>query len=99
MRTIILIIIATLCANLIAQVTPEVEVKSKISDVTVYITGAQIKRTADIDINAGKTILKFVDLSPYIEAKSINVKSTGEFTILSVNHYQNFLKQRLNEES
>ncbi len=94
MRTIILIIFATFCANLIAQVTPEVELKSKISDVTVYITGAQIKRTADIDINAGKTILKFVDLSPYIDAKSINVKSTGEFTILSVNHYQNFLKQQ-----
>jgi hypothetical protein len=95
MRTIILILFAVISAILNAQVTPEIEVKSKISDVTVYITGAQIKRTADIDINAGKTILKFVDLSPYVDAKSINVKSTGDFTILSVNHYQNFLKQQI----
>ena len=84
----------SLCKPYCTGNSRKVEVKSKISNVTVYITGAQIKRTADIDINAGKTTLKFVDLSPYIDAKSINVKSTGEFTILSVNHYQNFLKQQ-----
>jgi hypothetical protein len=95
MRTIFLILLAALSANLIAQIIPETEVKSKITGVTVYITGAQIKRTADIDLNSGKTVLKFVDLSPYIDAKSINVKSAGDFTILSVNHYQNFLKQQI----
>jgi hypothetical protein len=75
-------------------VIPEIEAKSKITEVTVYINGAQIKRTADAELNAGKCILKFVDLSPYVDTKSINVKSTGDFTILSVNHYQNFLKQQ-----
>lgn len=95
MRTLILILLLTLSLNLLSQTAPEIEVKSKIGGVTVYITGAQIKRTAEMDLNAGKTILKFVDLSPYIDAKSINVKSTGDFTILSVNHYQNFLKQQI----
>lgn len=94
MRTLILILFLTLSLNLFSQIAPEIEVKSKIAGVTVYITGAQIKRTADIDLNAGKTMLKFVDLSPYIDAKSINVKSTGDFTIQSVNHFQNFLKQQ-----
>ena len=94
MRTLILFLFTTISINLVAQVIPEIEAKSKIIEVTVYINGAQIKRTADADLNAGKCILKFVDLSPYVDTKSINVKSTGDFTILSVNHYQNFLKQQ-----
>ena len=94
MRTLILFLFTTISINLVAQVIPEIETKSKITEVTVYINGAQIKRTADVDLIAGKCILKFVDLSPYVDTKSINVKSTGDFTILSVNHYQNFLKQQ-----
>ena len=94
MKTLFLILFFTLSFNLVAQVIPEIETKSKISEVTVYISGAQIRRTADLDLNAGKFIVKFVNLSPYIDAKSINVKSTGDFTILSVNHFQNFLKQQ-----
>jgi len=94
MRTLILFLFTTISINLVAQVIPEIETKSKITEVTVYINGAQIKRTADVDLNAGKCILKFIDLSPYVDTKSINVKSTGDFTILSVNHYQNFLKQQ-----
>ncbi len=94
MKSLFLILFLTLSFNLVAQVIPEIETKSKITEVTVYINGAQIRRTSELDLNAGKFIVKFVNLSPYIDAKSINVKSTGEFTILSVNHFQNFLKQQ-----
>lgn len=94
MKHLFLILFFILSFNLVAQVIPEIETKSKISEVTVYINGAQIRRTADLDLNAGKIVVKFANLSPYIDAKSINVKSTGDFTILSVNHFQNFLKQQ-----
>ena len=94
MRNLSLLFFATFSVTLFAQEIPEVVTKSKITEVTVYINGAQIKRTAEAELNAGKSVLKFVNLSPYVDAKSINVRSTGDFTILSVNHFQNFLQQQ-----
>jgi hypothetical protein len=39
----------------------------------------------------GKSIIKFVNLSPFIDAKSVQVKAEGELSVLSVNHQQNYL--------
>ena len=90
MKKTIMLLLVCFSLNLSAQDTKEIEIKSKISGVTIYLTGAQISRTAEVDLISGKGTIKFVNLSPFIDAKSINVKSTGDFTILSVNHFQNF---------
>ena len=63
-------------------------------NVTVFLSGAQISREANIDIISGKTILKFDNLSQYIDKKSIQVKGKGQYTILSVNHQNNYLNQK-----
>ncbi|MFZ0282573.1 MAG: mucoidy inhibitor MuiA family protein, partial [Bacteroidales bacterium] len=94
MKKTILLLLVCFSLNLFAQDTKEIEIKSKISGVTVYLNGAQIRRTAEVDLITGKKTIKFVNLSPFIDAKSINVKSTGDFIILSVNHFQNFLQQQ-----
>jgi len=44
-----------------------------------------------VDFLPGTTVLKFVNLSPFIDAKSVQVKANGEVTVLSVNHQQNFI--------
>ncbi|MDP4276581.1 MAG: mucoidy inhibitor MuiA family protein, partial [Bacteroidota bacterium] len=74
-----------------AQEPVQKEIKTDVKAVTVYLQGAQETRTAAVDVPAGKTLLKFGDLSPFIDAKSVQVKADGALTILSVNHQQNFL--------
>jgi uncharacterized protein (TIGR02231 family) len=68
------------------------EIKAAVSSVTVYPDRAQLTHESAIDLAAGKTIVKLIGLSPYIDAQSIQVKGIGEFTILSVNQQNNYLQ-------
>ncbi|MBP1666325.1 MAG: muiA [Bacteroidetes bacterium] len=70
----------------------EKEIKAGIKHVTVYPDRAQLTHETAMEIPAGKTILKLTGLSPYIDARSIQVKGFGNFTILSVNHQNNYLQ-------
>ena len=77
----------------------EVNVESKIKQVTVFLSGAQIQRTASVEISAGVSRIVFSGLSPDIETQSIQAKGVGAFTVLSVNKQANFLEeQKANEE-
>ena len=91
-----------LTLNVSAQMAPEteakpaeLEIKSDISEVTVYLSGAQITRSKMVDVPAGRSVLKFVNLSPFIDAKSLSVYARGELTLLSVNHQHNFLSLQI----
>ena len=53
---------------------------------------AQIDHETSVSFQTGKTVLKLSGLSPYIDVQSIQVKGAGEFTILSVNHQNNYLQ-------
>lgn len=74
-----------------SQETTEKSIKTEVNEVTVFIDGAQITRLKAVDLKQGKSVLKFVNLSPFIDAKSIQVKADGDLTVLSVNHQQNFI--------
>lgn len=90
----VLIIILCLFINIsFSQETIEKRVKSEVSEVTVFLKGAQVTRKKMVDIKPGKSILKFINLSPYIDAKSIQVKTQNDVTVLSVNHNQDFLNK------
>ncbi|NVO02480.1 MAG: mucoidy inhibitor MuiA family protein [Bacteroidetes bacterium] len=67
-------------------------VKSEIKDVTVFLSGAQVTRTGSTTISQGVSSYVFEDLSPLINANSIQVTAKGDFTILSVVHQLNYLK-------
>ena len=71
----------------------EKEIKSKISNVTVYSSGAQVERTASFDIQQGKSLLAFKNLSPYINKESIRVDGDGNYTILNVQLQNDYLNQ------
>lgn len=92
MKKIFIILIGFILTHYLqAQDIAEKEIKTTVGEVTVFLEGAQITRSKDISIPAGKTLLKFTDLSPFIDAKSIQVKAEGKLTVLNVNHQQNFL--------
>jgi uncharacterized protein (TIGR02231 family) len=70
----------------------EKEIKAGIKHVTVYPDRAQINHETNIELPAGKTILKIIGLSPYIDPQSIQVKGLGDFILLSVNLQNNYLQ-------
>ena len=76
--------------NLTAQT--EKEIKAEIKHVTVFPDRAQIVHETSVSLLPGKSVLKLSGLSPYIDVQSIQVKGYGEFTILSVNHQNNYLQ-------
>lgn len=91
-----IISIALLCSlsfSSFAQDSTEKEVKTDVNEVTVFIEGAQVTRKKAVELPQGKTVVKFVNLSPFIDAKSVQVKANGELTVLSVNHQQNFINK------
>lgn len=73
------------------QAEKEINIKADIIHVTVYPDRAQLSHEAVVDISPGITLLKLSGLSPYIDARSIQVRGRGNFTILSVNHQNNYL--------
>lgn len=72
-------------------------IASKIQKVIVFLNGAQITRTARVDVNTGTSTLVFENLSPGIDVQSIQVHANGEFTILSVKHELNFLNEQVKQ--
>lgn len=78
-----------------AQEIKNKEVKSNITEVSVFIKGAQINRTANVQVENGETLLKFTALSPFVDAKSLQVKTKGDLSILSVNFQKNYLSKQI----
>ena len=93
MRTIGVLILSLIFNNLFAQEFVEKEVKSEVKEAIVFLDGAQVLRQENVVLPKGKTIVKFLNLSPFIDAKSVQIKTKGELTVLSVNHQQNYLKK------
>lgn len=69
-------------------------VPSKIEKVTVFLQGAQVERTAQQGLRAGKYNLVFSDMSAKIDKQSIQLKAEGKLTVLSVTHQVNHLKEQ-----
>ncbi len=93
MRTISILIFSLVFNSLFAQEIVEQEVKSEVKEAIVFLDGAQVFRNKNINLTKGKSIIKFTMLSPFIEAKSIQLKTKGELTVLSVNHQLNYLNK------
>ena len=86
--TIILLFSITFAVKADDDKTP---VKSEIKNVTVFLSGAQVSRTGTATVPIGQTYFVFEGLSQYINANSVQVKGTGDFTILSVAHQLDYV--------
>ncbi len=93
MKKLLLILLCISISKSYSQEIPEKNIKTVVNEVTVFLEGAQITRKKTVELKAGKTVLKFIDLSPFIDAKSVQVKANGNVTVLAVNHQQNFIKR------
>jgi hypothetical protein len=75
------------------------KIVSKVQKVIVFLNGAQVTRTASVNISAGTSTLVFENLSPGIDEQSIQVQADGDFTILSVKSELNYLSEELKEKN
>jgi hypothetical protein len=93
LTTAILLFIAPL-----AKADDGQKIASKVQKVAVFLNGAQVNRTAQANVPAGNSTLIFEGLSPDIDVQSIQVNGAGDFTILSVKHELDFLKDDLKQK-
>ena len=75
----------------VAQVKEKV-VQSSIESVTVFVNRAQINREAKITLNPGNNLIKFEGLAQNLDGSSIQLGGDKDFTIVSVNHSRNYMK-------
>ncbi len=91
MKKLFFLILCLIFSKTYSQEITEKKIITEVNEVTVFIKDAQITRKKSVDLMQGTTILKFINLSPFIDAKSIQVKANGNVTVLSVNHQQNYI--------
>ena len=71
----------------------EKPVNSRISEVKVFLSGAQVSRTASSMISSGASAIVFTGLAEGLDPQSIQVTGKGGYQILSVNHRINYLTE------
>ena len=69
-------------------------VNSFATEVKVFLSGAQVTRTAALTIEPGVTVFVLEGLSQYIQPATIQVNGRGNFIIMDVNHQMNYLRMR-----
>ena len=83
-RSILFVVLILQVPQLLA--IEEKPVTSTIKQVTVFLSGAQVERTAEADLPKGTIRLVFAGLSAEVDPASVQVHGTGRFTLLSVKH-------------
>ncbi len=92
LRAISLSLITTLSLTAMAA-EGERSLASKIQEAKVFLSGAQVSRSASATIPAGTTLWVFTGLAQGIDPQSIQVTGKGGYSILSVNHRINYLTE------
>ena len=65
---------------------------TKITDVTVFMSGAQITENGSVQLKEGENQIKITDLTLNLDPNSITVEGSNAYTILSVKHQVNYLQ-------
>lgn len=87
-----LFISALLCACYLSSSAEEKIIRnSDVKEVSVYLNMAKVIRTGSTQLNAGRQLIVFPSLSPYVDAQSLQVSGKGDFSILSTRYELNYL--------
>jgi uncharacterized protein (TIGR02231 family) len=78
-----------------AQEPTPLPAKSQITDVTVFLSGAQVSEEATIALAKGDNIVVFEGLATNIDARSIQAAAPDIVLINSVRHEVNFMKEQV----
>ena len=90
MKNSIVILALILGFSVVAQ-EKTIKATSEIQEVTVYLSGASIHRTAKVSVSLGRSIIEFDKLSGSLNPQSIQASLTGDARILAISYRQDFL--------
>jgi hypothetical protein len=90
MKKIFILLTLFAATALSAQDKKDIELKTEVSEATVFIKGAQVLRKTTANIPVGRSTLRFVNLSPYADSKSVQVKLDADVNVLFVNFQLNY---------
>lgn len=76
--------------SLTAAAQKEVKLNAAIEKVTVFFVGAQIQHQKATELKPGRQFVVFEKLTDHIDPNSVQLKATGELTILSVSTRKNY---------
>lgn len=71
----------------------EKDISSTIKKVTLFSQGAQIENEATVSVQPGQMIIRLTGLSPFINKESIRIDGDGSFTILNVQHQNDYMNK------
>ncbi len=91
MKTIYLLLLLLLSALTSFAQNEKVIKQTTLKEVKIYLNGAIVTRTAQVNLESGRTILTIENLSPYMNPQSINVSGKGNVVLISVQHQLNYL--------
>ena len=66
-------------------------IETKISDVTVFMSGAQVSETGTISLREGENQVRIAGLPEQLDANSIQIEGNEAYTILGARHQINYL--------
>ena len=96
MRSILLIPFLLLFTYVPAQ--KKITAESSIGEVTVFSSGAQVQRLAEVLVPAGRSEIIFSGLSNQLQQQSVQLKADAGITLLSVQAQKDFFSQRKIEQ-
>lgn len=84
MKTLMTLLVLLASGRVAADDTSRIS--SRVSDVTVYLIGAQITRKAEVKLKKGRQLLLFEGLSRQADAQSVQVEAIAGCRLLTVKH-------------
>lgn len=91
----ILLIVSTFSYSQVRKINAE----STVQTVTVFTSGAQINRVANVPVLPGRSEIIFTGLSSQLEQQSLQLKADANITLLSVQTTKDYFNQRKIEEA
>jgi len=99
-KTMKIIFFLTLFLSILSVFADDEKVlTTNISNVTVFLSGAQVERTGNMYLNAGNYDIVIQDLPTSINPNTIQVTGKGNVTVLSVENRINYLKSQQKPKS
>lgn len=96
MKKLILICLIISVKFCTAQEYYEQKIKTDIHAVTVFITGGEIERQADLNLKRGRNKLVFTDISTVADGKSIQFTADKAFNLVSIHTEIDYLSSAHN---
>lgn len=90
MRNIVLIAWVMLSSVLFSQKTTEIQVKSKVSKVKLFLTAGEMGHQAEVKLNAGRNKLIFSGISAFADPQSIQFFAESTYRLISVSTEMDF---------